>query len=88
MDRTTPIHMIRKINVTDLSGEKVMVDYETGKYYMIQGTGSDIWDLIQEDTTVGEIVDKLRKEYEVSEEECEAGVISFLEKFKSYGIIE
>ena len=35
------ISMKKQLNVTDLSGEKVMIDFETGKYYMVKGTGND-----------------------------------------------
>ena len=88
MDRTTTIHMLKKLNVTDLAGEKVMIDFATGKYFMIRGTGNDIWDLIQDDITVDEIIRQLLSEYDVAEEECEASVLSFLEKLQSYGFIE
>ena len=42
MDRSSLIHMKRQLNVTDLSGEKVMIDFETGKYFLIKGVGNDI----------------------------------------------
>ena len=87
MDRTTTIHLSKKINVTDLAGEKVMIDFETGKYFLIHGTGNDIWEMIQNDITVDEIIQKLRSEYDVSEAECECSVLDFLEKLKTYGFI-
>ena len=37
MDKNTTIKMKKQINVTDLSGEKVMVDFESGKYFLIIG---------------------------------------------------
>ena len=38
-----------------------MVDFEQGKYFMIKGTGNDIWDMLQENKNItpGEIIDKL-----------------------------
>lgn len=38
--------MKAKRNVTDLAGEKVMVDFEQGKYFCIKGVGNDIWDML------------------------------------------
>ena len=64
MDRSSLIHMKRQLNVTDLSGEKVMIDFETGKYFLIKGVGNDIWDMIQSDITVGDIISKLMEEYD------------------------
>ena len=80
MDKTTTIKLTKEINVTDLSGEKVMVDFESGKYFLIKGVGNDIWDMIQEEITAGEIIEKLLQEYEVSKEECEKSVFEFLGK--------
>lgn len=87
MDKSTKIILKKKLSVTELSGEKVMLDFETGKYFLIKGTGNDIWDLIQEETTVGEIIDKLMQEYDVTSQECEASVIEFLEKLQKYGFL-
>lgn len=87
MDMNTPVTLVRKLNVTDLSGEKVMVDFESGKYFLLKGVGNDIWDLIQEEMTVGEIVHKLLEEYEVDEDVCTASVVEFLQKLKESGLI-
>ena len=48
MKRDQAIELKKTLNVTDLAGEKVMVDFEQGKYFMIKGTGNDIWDMLQE----------------------------------------
>lgn len=87
MDRNTVIKMTKQLNVTDLAGEKVMVDFESGKYFLIKGVGNDIWDMIQEEITVGDIISKLLSEYDVSEEECEKSVFEFLGKLKEMDFI-
>ncbi len=78
MDRNTTVKLAKKLNVTDLSGEKVMVDFESGKYFLIKGVGNDIWDMLGEPITVGEITDRLLSEYEVEENVCLESVINFL----------
>ena len=87
MNKETKIILKKKLNVTDLSGEKVMVDFESGKYFLIKGVGNDIWDMIQEEITPNEIIEKLLSEYEVSREECEKSVMEFLEKMESFKFI-
>ncbi len=82
MDLNSVIKLKRDISVTDLSGEKVMIDFETGKYYMLKGVGNDIWDMIQTEISVGDIVEKLLEEYDVTREVCTASVIDFLSKLK------
>ncbi len=87
MNLTDVVKLKKQLNVTDLSGEKVMIDFESGKYFLIKGAGNDIWDLIQEETTVGNVVDSLLSEYDVSREECEKSVKEFLEKLKELEFI-
>lgn len=88
MDKNALIRMKKKLNVTDLAGEKVMIDFESGKYFLIKGTGNDIWDMLQEEITPAQIIEKLLSEYDVSREECEASVMKFLDKMKSFDFID
>lgn len=87
MDKNVKIVLKKKLNVTDLAGEKVMVDFESGKYFLIKGVGNDIWDMLQEEITPNEIIEKLLSEYEVSREECEKSVMEFLERMEELKFI-
>ena len=87
MEKDKVIKLKKQINVTELAGEKVMVDFETGKYFLIKGCGNDIWDMLSEEITPVGIIDRLLGEYEVSPEECEKAVMEFLDKMESYGFI-
>ena len=87
MDKNQTIRIVKQLNVTDLAGEKVMIDFDSGKYFMIKGAGNDIWELLQEETTPAKIIESLLREYDVTQEECEASVMSFLEKMESYNFI-
>lgn len=87
MDKNTKVKLEKQISVTDLAGEKVMIDFESGKYFMIKGVGNDIWDMIQEEVSVGEITEKLLAEYDVTEAVCYASVCEFLEKLEEIGFV-
>ena len=87
MDKNTKIVLKKKLNVTDLAGEKVMVDFDNGKYFLIKGVGNDIWEMIQNEITPNEIIEKLLSEYDVSREECEKSVVEFLDKMEGYNFI-
>lgn len=87
MDKNTKIVLKKKLNVTDLAGEKVMVDFDNGKYFLIKGVGNDIWEMLQNEITPNEIIEKLLAEYDVSREECEKSVMEFLEKMEGYNFI-
>lgn len=87
MDKQKKITLKKQIEVTDLAGEKVMIDFESGKYFLIKGVGNDIWDYLQTEVTPAEIIDKLLEEYDVSREVCEAQVMDFLGKMEKYEFI-
>lgn len=88
MDKSTRIHLTKKLEVAELDGDKAMIDFETGKYFLLKGAANEIWDIIQEDTKVEDIVLNLRAQYDVSEDECLDATISFLENLKKLGFIE
>ena len=88
MDQTSKVRMKRKMNVTELSDEKVMVDFQTGKYFMIKGVGNDIWDMLgEEKISVSEIIQKILDEYDVDEDTCKEQVFDFLNQLEGLGII-
>lgn len=86
--RQGKISMKNKPNVTDLAGEKVMVDFTQGKYFMLKGVGNDIWEMLEDGITVETIIHKLLEEYDVEEKQCEESTVKFLEQLEEIGFIE
>ena len=41
MNDNTTVHLIKHLDVTDLSGEKVMIDFSTGKYFLLKGSANE-----------------------------------------------
>ena len=78
MNLETVVERNHEIDASDLDGEKVMMDLEKGQYFMLNGVGGDIWDLIEKPMSVQGIIKELMKQYEVSQEECESTVKDFL----------
>ena len=83
LNKQSTITLIKELDVTDLAGEKVMIDFSTGKYFLLKGVANDIWDYIQSPITVGTIVDNLLAEYEVDEATCYKSVLEFLTQLYS-----
>ncbi|MDD5937084.1 MAG: PqqD family peptide modification chaperone [Clostridiales bacterium] len=91
MKNHTSIKLVRKLEVADLEGDKVMVDFRTGKYFWLKGIANDIWEYLcsYEKIEISYIIDQLLKEYEVDRETCDREVRAFLEhlveiKFAKY----
>lgn len=87
MDRERKIRIKKEIEVTELDGEKVMIDFDSGRYFLIKGVGNDIWDMLQQETTPADIIAQLLSEYDVAPEVCETQVMAFLDKIAALDFI-
>lgn len=64
----------------NMNGSAVMMDIATGKYYNLGETGGHIWELLEQPTTLSNLIQRLTTEYDVSAERCRADVLSFLQQ--------
>jgi hypothetical protein len=83
-------HLVTQVKgniVSDMGGEKVMLSVNKGKYYNLGEIGGDIWDLIEEEIVINQLVETLMSKYDVEQTECEEHVISFLELLLDEGLI-
>ena len=81
------IRVLKKPDVTDLAGEKVMIDFDSGKYYMLIGSANDIWDMLGGQVDSDGIVGALTEIYEVEADECRASVLKFLNDLADMGVV-
>ena len=77
-----------EIDDTDLDGEKVMMNLDKGQYFMMNEVGSRIWELIEGNTLIVNIIATLTNEYDVDEETCENTVMEFLGRLKNADLIK
>ena len=66
------------LDATNMDGEIVMMDLDKGKYYCFNSVGSRVWELIEKQISVGELVSVLLNEFEVDMKICEDTVLNFL----------
>ena len=88
MNDNTIVHLVKHLDVTDLAGEKVMIDFATGKYFLLKGSANEIWDMLDQDVTISEIRNSLMNIYDVDEPTCTASTQSFLQQMEQNGFIE
>lgn len=77
----------KDIDVSDLNGEKVMMNLEVGKYFMLNSVGSNIWNSIESEKNIELIIDDIMEKYDVSREICEKEVIKYIEQLDNHGLI-
>ena len=70
-----------------LDDELVMMSIANGEYYGLDSVGARIWDAIVTPKSFKELVDVLKEEYEVSEEQCKADTLEFLEAMEEKKLI-
>ena len=83
----TIINKNLEIDDTDLDGEKVMMNLDKGEYFMMNEVGSRIWELIEGNTSIVNIIETLTNEYQVDEETCENTVMEFLGRLNNADLI-
>jgi hypothetical protein len=84
---TTKIQKNDNWLTSDMDGETVMMDIDSGKYYALTEVGTSIWEKIDNPITLAEICDGLKEEYEVSAEQCKEETFTFVEMIHKFKII-
>lgn len=64
---------------TDLDGETIVMSLGTGQILSFADTAQEIWAMLRAPATLDGIVEHLMKEFDVSQETCQAEVTNFLE---------
>lgn len=73
--------------VSDMDGEKVMLNVQNGKYYNLGDIGGVIWTLIEQPIIISDLVIELRSEYEINQKVCEEHIVFFLELLLTENLI-
>jgi Coenzyme PQQ synthesis protein D (PqqD) len=65
-----------------IDGEAVIINLVTGNYYSLEGAGAEIWTLLQQGHSVGQVVDELAGRGEAERSEIESGVVELAAQFQ------
>ena len=71
----------------EVNGETVLLDLEGECYFGLNEVGTRIWQLLQGEASVGEALDTLSGEYDVSREQLESDVRELLDKLTAAGLL-
>ena len=73
---------------SEIGGEAVILDLNSGVYYGLNEVGVDIWKWLQEAQTKENILSLLLDEYEVTRQQAEADLETVFTQFLETGLIE
>ncbi len=71
-----------------IDNEVVILLPETGVLHALGGCGNRIWDLIEKEISVSEIVNSICDEYEVEPETARVDIIEFVKKLEALKLAE
>lgn len=70
-----------------LDGEFYAVDSAAGRYIALNETAGRIWQLLEQPHTVETLVQRLRQEFDVSEQSCRAAVVRTVRDLEAVGAV-
>ncbi len=73
---------------TEIEGETVILNMETGKYCGLNEVGTVIWNELEKKSRFEVLKSRILKEFEVSEEDCTNHLITFLKEMAVNNLIE
>ncbi len=72
----------------EVDGEMVLLDMESENYFGLDEVGTAIWQAIQEDGLLQNVLETLLEQYDVEEEVLKKDLIGFVEKLVESGLVE
>ncbi|MCE8011146.1 PqqD family peptide modification chaperone [Billgrantia desiderata] len=87
MQMTTVVRRHPSLLASQVNDDVVLFSAERGMYYGTQAVGGRIWSLIQDETSVSDICERVLAEFSVERENCERDVLQFLEQLETEGLV-
>ena len=78
----------RRVVHETIDGEAILIHMETGFYYSLEGTGSEIWGGLVAGRGPEEIAERLGARYDATPEAIEAAVSGLVEELCREGLLE
>lgn len=84
----TRIKSNKRAAACDLDSEMVILQPDSGVYFGLNRVGASIWNFIQAEHSVEELIVQMGREYNVSRSVCEPQIISLLQDMVAHGLVE
>jgi len=84
---TTKLKRTSHLLETDVHGEVVALDVEKGQCYGLDSVGTEIWRLLEKETSVQEMVAELSSRYDVDEATCRSDVLRLVGELDDEGLL-
>jgi hypothetical protein len=78
LDRTARVRRVEAVLATEVAGELVMMDVDSGTYFGLDAIGTDVWHRLAAPVSVAELAAALAQEYEAPAEVIERDLLDLL----------
>lgn len=85
---TTNVSLSPDALFQEVNGELVILDLASEKYFGLDAVGTRIWQLLNENQSLGEVKKVILSEYEVSQEQLEADIKQLLDSLQQAGLVK
>lgn len=73
---------------TDMDGETVMMNIESGAYFGLNAVGSDVWDQMATPTSIADICAGVTTRFEVDPATCQADVLALVADLHQRNLVQ
>ncbi len=78
----------RNIETVNMDNEIGMINVNTGKYYMLDPIGADIWNFIESEITFGDLIEKIQLYYNVEKQTCISDMTDFVNELQKQKLLD
>ncbi len=71
-----------------IDNEAVILNLETGVYYSLDAAGADIWELLCNNKSIGQVIEYLKETYDATEERLKKDTLKLLENLEKEQLIK
>lgn len=71
----------------ELQGEAVLLNLQTGVYLGLNQLGTRIWQLLQEDGALSQVMEVILREYDVTQEKCAQDLLDLVRQMEKQGLL-
>ena len=72
---------------TTLGTESVILELQAGTYFSVNEVGTAVWNYLQQPRHVTDVIAHIVNKYEVSPDQAEAEILSFLQSLVDKGLV-
>jgi len=82
------VRILDDVLFQELQGEAVLLNLKTGVYLWLDQIGTQIWQLLQADGSLGKVSEVILREYDVTPEKLTRDLVNLVAQMEQQGLVE